>query len=133
MSMSIAIQEKRLWIGGAILVGSAVILGAFGAHAIKQHVDELSLGWWQTAVAYQKTHGLGLLALAALWPRVSVSAQKTLQSIARCFIVGTLLFSGSLYLMTLSQIRILGAITPLGGSLWIGAWGWLIVTLWREP
>lgn len=124
--------EKRLWIWGAILVGSAVVLGAFGAHAIKQHVDESSLGWWQTGVAYQKTHGLGLLALAALWSRVSTTAHKQLISIARCFRWGCLLFSGSLYVMTLTQIRALGAITPLGGSLWIVAWGWLVVTLWRE-
>ena len=124
--------EKRLWIWGAIFIGSAVVFGAFGAHAIKQHVDETSLGWWQTGVAYQKTHGLGLLALAALWPRVSVTAHKHLTYIAQCFMWGGLFFSGSLYAMTLTQVRILGAITPLGGSLWIIAWGWLIVTIWRE-
>jgi uncharacterized membrane protein YgdD (TMEM256/DUF423 family) len=124
--------ERRLWIWGAMIIGTAVVLGAFGAHAVKQHVDEISLGWWHTAADYQRVHGLGILALAALWPRVQAVTQTKLILIARCFVVGVLLFSGSLYTMTLTQMRFLGAITPVGGSLWILGWGLLIFALLKE-
>ena len=117
--------EKRLWINGALLLGLAIILGAFGAHAIKQRVDAQSLAWWETASSYHRVHALGLFALAALSPRLSEQGQQQLRKIALFLVLGIVFFSGSLYIMTLTQLRILGAITPVGGSLWIIAWLWL--------
>lgn len=126
-------QEKKLWIWGALYIALAVILGAFGAHAIKQQVDEQALGWWHTAVNYQKLHGIGLFVLATLYPRVTKELQAKLMNMAWLFILGGVFFSGSLYAMTLTQMRVLGAITPIGGSLWILAWLWLAWRLWRSP
>ena len=116
-------REARLWIAGALMVGLSVMLGAFGAHAVKQRVDSVALGWWETAADYHRAHGLALLVLAALYPRVSEAAQKHLGRAGWCFILGIALFSGSLYTMTLTQIRALGMITPIGGTLWLIGWG----------
>ena len=125
--------EKRLWVTGALLLALAIILGAFGAHAIKQRVDAQSLLWWETAASYHRIHAIGFFVLAALTPRLSEQTQTKLKKIAILFGIGLILFSGSLYTMTLTQWRILGAITPLGGSLWIVAWLWLANLLGKEP
>ena len=117
--------ERKLWIWGALYIATAIALGAFGAHAVKNRVAASALAWWETAAAYQRLHGLGLLALATLWPRVSNIMQAKLVKIAYLFLWGGFFFCGSLYAMTLSNIRILGAITPIGGSLWIVAWIYL--------
>lgn len=124
--------ERKLWIWGALYIATAIALGAFGAHAVKSRVSPDALAWWETAADYQRLHGLGLLALATLWPRVSRFSQKKLMTIAYLFIAGGLFFCGSLYAMTLTNIRVLGAITPIGGSLWILAWLWLAWTLYRD-
>ena len=115
-------QERNLWRTGALLIALAIILGAFGAHAVKARVDEVALGWWKTGASYHRTHALGLLLLAALYPRVERAAQRKLRLAAHLIVSGIILFSGSLYVMTLTQIKILGAITPIGGTLWIIAW-----------
>lgn len=97
----------------------AVALGAFGAHALKAQFDANQLNLWQTAVQYHLVHtlALGLTALlAAQRPARTVSAAGVL------FGLGILLFSGSLYALALTGLRGLGAITPLGGSLWLVAW-----------
>ena len=116
-------EERRLWVIGSLMVMTAIALGAFGAHAVKSRVDEQALGWWETAASYHRTHGLSILMIAALWPRVSESCQQRLHRVAQGFCLGTVLFSGSLYTMTLTSIRTLGMITPIGGTLWLIAWG----------
>jgi uncharacterized membrane protein YgdD (TMEM256/DUF423 family) len=115
-------RERTLWRAGALLAAAAIILGAFGAHAVKARVDAVALGWWETAASYHRTHSLGILALAALYPRIGDTAQRKIYLAFKLLVVGLVLFSGSLYLMTLTQVRILGAITPIGGTLWIIAW-----------
>jgi uncharacterized membrane protein YgdD (TMEM256/DUF423 family) len=92
------------------------------------HTTEQGLTWWKTGVVYQTTHGFGLLILALLSPYLA--NQNRVKWIALCFIGGWILFSGSLYAMTLTQIRILGAITPLGGTLWILGWGLFLICPW---
>ena len=124
--------ERKLWIWGALYIATAIALGAFGAHAVKSRVEASALAWWETAADYQRLHGLGLLGLAALSPRVPEITQNTLIKIAYLFLWGGLFFCGSLYVMTLSNLRILGAITPIGGSLWIMGWIWLAWTLYRD-
>jgi uncharacterized membrane protein YgdD (TMEM256/DUF423 family) len=106
---------SRVAVAGALLAGTAVALGAFGAHALRGALSEQQLGWWQTAVQYQLWHALALLALAALrLPRAG--------TIALLLGGGALIFSGSLYLMALTDARWLGAITPLGGLAMILGW-----------
>ena len=107
----------------------AVILGAFGAHAVKSRVDPIALGWWETAASYHRTHALGVLLLAALYPRISSVGQKKLLLAFKLLLTGFIFFSGSLYLMTLTQARFLGVITPIGGTLWIVAWVLILIAL----
>ncbi|MBX7020205.1 DUF423 domain-containing protein [Providencia rettgeri] len=94
-------------------------LGAFGAHALRAMVDASALATWQTAVLYQLLHGLGLLLIAALGNRLHPAWQSRS---AVLMLVGVLIFSGSLYILVLSGVKWLGAITPIGGVAMILAW-----------
>jgi uncharacterized membrane protein YgdD (TMEM256/DUF423 family) len=106
---------------GALLAATGVMLGAFGAHALRGTLGPAEAGWWQTAVEYQMWHALALVALAGA-PLRRVAAPAALIA------VGTLLFSGSLYAMALTGVRTLGMVTPVGGILLI--LGWLLLG-WR--
>ena len=117
--------DRRILAVGALLAVTGVALGAFGAHALRAVLDAQRLGWWQTAVSYQMWHAIALVALAATPIR-----GKTL-SIA-LLAIGTLLFSGSLYLLALSGWRWLALATPVGGILLIGGWATLLWRLFRE-
>lgn len=102
----------------------AVALGAFGAHGLKARLAPLAdaaqrLGWWETAAHYQLMHALALGLCAQLVARgTGVAAQVA----GFCFLGGIALFSGSLYAMTLTGIRGLGAVTPLGGLALLAGW-----------
>lgn len=109
---------------GAVLMALSVGLGAFGAHGLKAHVAADALGWWETGVTYQAWHGIGLLALAAL--KTDRNA-PWLERGGLSICVGVLIFSGSLFVMTVTGIRALGAITPIGGLLLI--LGWIFVAV----
>jgi uncharacterized membrane protein YgdD (TMEM256/DUF423 family) len=106
---------------GSILAFSAVLLGAFGAHALKETLSAHdSIQTWETAVRYQMWHAIALILLSM----ISLT-QPTPKMIGPCFAIGTLLFSGSLYGLALDGPKWLGPITPLGGlSLMIG---WLLL------
>lgn len=101
----------------------AVALGAFGAHGLKDHLPADLLAVWQTAVQYQFWHTLALLGIGILLTQ-GLSARSLTVS-GWLFIAGIALFSGSLYLLCLTGQRWLGAITPIGGVLWLVAWGCL--------
>ncbi|MCC4117352.1 DUF423 domain-containing protein [Aromatoleum toluclasticum] len=108
-------------IAGCLLSGLGVALGAFGAHGLRNVLGAAELGWWHTAVQYQMWHATGLLALGAgRLPNIGPAAVL--------LVLGTLVFSGSLYAMALSGWRVLGMITPIGGTLMIA--GWLLLA-WR--
>lgn len=99
----------------------AVGLGAFGAHSFKETLAaNNTTEVWKTAVLYHFMHALALLVLAAL-PAVSRAA-------ASLFVAGIVLFSGSLYLLALTNVKWLGAVTPLGGLCFLG--GWFCLVLW---
>lgn len=102
----------------------AVALGAFGAHALKNRLDAYAQGIYQTAVHYQFVHTLALLACALLM----LHWQKTtsLMVSATAFAVGIVIFSGSLYILSLTGIRWLGAVTPIGGAAFLLGWGALL-------
>lgn len=106
---------------GAALAGVAVVLGAFGAHALKSRIGAEALGWWQTAVAYQMWHALAVLALG-------LAGLRWARSAAWLLLGGAIVFSGTLYAMALGAPRWLGAVTPLGGLAMIGGWALLA---WR--
>jgi len=104
---------------GAIAAALGVALGAFGAHGLKARVTPDLLAIYETGVRYHLVHALGLLAVgwaADRWPGPWASVAGWL------FLAGILVFSGSLYLLTLTGLRWLGAITPLGGLAFIAGW-----------
>lgn len=121
-------MDRLFFALGALSAGMAVALGAFGAHALKTWLDANLLAVLETGVRYQMTHALALLAVAWAWSRWPGSL---LLASGWLFVAGTLLFSGSLYALSLSGIRGLGAVTPLGGAAWLAAWLCLAWAAWR--
>ncbi len=111
--------HRAVFISGAIIMALAVALGAFGAHGLQKMTDARGLANWETAARYQALHGLGLLILALAYNRYSTGAFTWT---ALCFILGTIIFSGSLYVLVLTGQKWLGAITPIGGTLFIVGW-----------
>lgn len=103
---------------GALFAGLAVAAGAFGAHALRSRLEPRDLEIFETAARYQMYHGLALLAVAWLLDRRITQAGGA----GWAFTAGTLVFSGTLYLMVATGTRWLGAITPVGGVLLIGGW-----------
>jgi uncharacterized membrane protein YgdD (TMEM256/DUF423 family) len=97
----------------------AVVLGAFGAHALKKMISPEMLEVYKTGVQYQFYHTFALLAVGIL---MHFNTSKALKWSGYLFVVGILLFSGSLYVMTITGIKALGIITPFGGTVWIAAW-----------
>ncbi|MGI8907862.1 MAG: DUF423 domain-containing protein [Candidatus Sumerlaeaceae bacterium] len=113
-----------------LLLGSlfgfiAVAAGAFGAHALRDRLDAYSLGVWNTAAQYQMTHSMALLLIGAF--ALSRPGITALRLSTWCFSLGILIFCGSLYALALSGTRWLGAITPLGGLLFLVGWAALAV------
>ncbi len=106
-----------LW--GAALGASAVAAGAFGAHGLKNLLPPASLEAWEIAVRYQLIHAMTLLILFAL---AQLLDSRLIPRAAQLMTVGTLCFSGSLYLLALTGSKWLGPVTPLGGSLLIAGW-----------
>ena len=116
---------------GAIALALAVVIGAFGAHALQGRLDTYSRGIYETGVMYHFFHALGILIVSML-PRVGALAESRAAWICLLLTVGILLFSGSLYALALSGVRMLGAVTPFGGLSFIGAWVLLAYWLIRE-
>ena len=105
---------------GALSAATSVVLGAFGAHALKGKLTGASLATFETAVHYQMTHSLGLLLVGVLMLVLGVKTPWL--TAAWSFAVGILLFSGSLYGLALLGWRWLGPVTPIGGALFIVGW-----------
>lgn len=117
-----------LALGGAAAL-LAVVLGAFGAHALKGRVDPAMLAVWHTGVEYHVYHALGLLAVGLVVGRLPDSA--LLRWSGWLMVAGIALFSGSLYALALSGERWLGAATPLGGFAFIAAWLLFVAAMLR--
>ena len=117
-------SNKMLLIIGASLAAFSVLMGAFASHALKNRLTEQALGWISIGVQYQMLHALMIVVLAFSlyqWPN-----WRGLKAAAYCFIIGCLLFSGSLYFMAITDIRTLGLLTPIGGVAFLSGWGVLI-------
>ena len=123
--MIIAMDKLFLCLG-SILSGVSVVLGAFATHSLKAQLSESALEIFQTGARYQMYHGLALFGVGLLLRQVE-PPQPLMVSTGIAFIVGILVFSGSLYSLSLTGIGWLGAITPLGGAAFILAWGCLAV------
>lgn len=112
-------------VAGAVLGLLAVMAGAFGAHGLRQVVDSRGLEVFQTAVTYQMYHAIGLILLGIL---SAVGLRRRILSMAAgFFLAGIVLFSGSLYLLVLTDIRWVGPVTPLGGLCFMV--GWVLVAV----
>jgi uncharacterized membrane protein YgdD (TMEM256/DUF423 family) len=120
--------DRVFFVVGALLAALAVAAGAFGAHALRSRLTADMLGVFETGVRYHLIHALALLAVAwatARWPGTAGKVAGWL------FVTGILLFSGSLYALTLSGMRALGAITPFGGAAFIVGWLALAWAAWQ--
>jgi uncharacterized membrane protein YgdD (TMEM256/DUF423 family) len=106
---------------GAILLGLAVLIGAFGAHALRERLDDYATGIYERAVFYHFVHALGLLAVG-IASAAHVASESTANLAGWLLLAGTIVFCGSLYALALSGVRKLGAITPLGGLAFVAGW-----------
>lgn len=123
-------MDTALWLRiGSALMFLAVAMGAFGAHALKGSLSEEMRTVFETAVRYQAYHALGILA--AVWIHQQFNA-KYAAAAAICFALGILLFSGSLYALTLSGVRKLGMITPIGGLCFLAGWALLVFSPYKQ-
>jgi len=116
-------------IAGAINAFLAVAFGAFGAHALKEKLSEKYLAIWETAVQYQMYHAIGLIVIGILMSSSIIGNVSQLNWAGYLMLAGILVFSGSLYVLSLSGIGILGAITPIGGVMFLAAWIFVIVAV----
>ncbi|MFB2539685.1 DUF423 domain-containing protein [Acinetobacter sp. c3-l95] len=112
----------------SINLACAIMLGAFGAHGLKNIADEQQLAWWATATQYFFYHALGLLAVAVLYHVIEIIKINLIFNLMQA---GIVLFSGSLYLMALGMPKMLGMITPIGGLCFILAWLLLAVQAFK--
>jgi len=116
---------------GATALALAVILGAFGAHGLKDRLDAYSTSVYEKAVFYHFIHALGVL-IVSLMPKSGYLTQSQAAWICGLLTAGIVLFSGSLYVLAVSRITILGAITPFGGLSFIAGWLMLAWVLLRN-
>ena len=121
-------MSKTILLTGSAFLVLAVVVGAFGAHALKGKLSDDMMEVYKTGVEYHFYHALGLLLIGVL----SLHFPSGLINWSALFLsIGVILFSGSLYLMAVTGVKWLGAITPLGGLCFIVGWILLFITVWR--
>ena len=119
-------HNSRFLFLGAVFAGLAVAAGAFGAHMLRPVLDATMLGAFETGARYQMYHALALCLLAGIAER---NPALRVAAVGWLFLIGMLLFSGSLYVLALSGVRWVGAFTPLGGAALITGWALLAWTV----
>ncbi|MGD8430773.1 MAG: DUF423 domain-containing protein [Ectothiorhodospiraceae bacterium] len=120
---------KWLLVLGSLNAFVGVAFGAFGAHALRGRLSTEMSRVWETAVQYQLVHALGLLVLGVLVAQHG--ANRPLTWAGWLMLLGVVIFSGSLYVLALSGVRWLGAITPIGGTLMLVSWLLVAWGAWR--
>lgn len=125
-------MNRKILLAAAVLGATGIVLGAFGAHALKKVLGEDSLLIFETGVRYQMYHALFLLFVG-----VSALPEKAKKTIMYLTVIGLLFFSGSLYLLATDSLnsfdfKVFGPVTPVGGFLLILAWTWLFVGIMRK-
>lgn len=124
-------EVAKKWIGiGSILVMLSVMIGAFGAHMLEPIIGEDKISVYETGVQYHMIHALGIILIGVI-AKVFGEAKLLVWS-ARLLFIGIILFSGSLYALSISGLGPLGAITPLGGVSFIAGWICLAVTTLKK-
>lgn len=119
---------KLFIILGAVNAFIAVALGAFGAHGLEGKIPDKYLATWNTAVDYQMFHAAGLLVIGLLAGKIS---SPLINWSGWLMFIGIILFSGSLFVLSITQIKVLGAITPLGGVSFLVAWVLMIIAAYK--
>lgn len=122
-------KNRTILLAGAIFMALAVLLGAFGAHALKKVLAPDMLVIYKTGVEYQFYHALGLLLIGLIGFHIQ---SKYLRWSGLLISIGIIIFSGSLYVLTLSGIKALGAITPIGGLSFVAGWIFLAIAIWKR-
>lgn len=122
-------KNRNVLLAGAVFMALGVLLGAFGAHALKKSLSPEMLDVYKTGVEYQFYHALGLLLVGLIRFRIE---SKWLNWSGIFLIFGILIFSGSLYALSISGIKIVGAITPIGGLAFVAGWICLAVGILRK-
>jgi uncharacterized membrane protein YgdD (TMEM256/DUF423 family) len=113
-------HASRSFLLGALSAALTILLGAFGAHVLKDRLTPADLEIFEKGVRYQMYHAFGLCLSGLLL--ADLGSSRALRLAAHCFLWGTVLFSGSLYLLVLTNTRWLGAVTPFGGTLFVIGW-----------
>lgn len=121
------LSKDQSFRSGAIFASLGIVLGAFGAHILKEQLTSQMLTNFETGVRYQMYAALGLMLLGLPTTPNTNAAVSTRQLAPLLLIIGLVIFSGSLYIMALTGMRWLGAITPIGGVLLIGGFIWAAV------
>ncbi|BAU12640.1 hypothetical protein LEP3755_31710 [Leptolyngbya sp. NIES-3755] len=115
---------------GAILAGISVAGGAFATHALRAKLDDRALEIFETGARYQMYHAIALILVAFFITQTNF-ANPLLTASGIAFIIGIVLFSGSLYALSLSGVKILGAVAPIGGTAFMVGWACLAISAWR--
>lgn len=124
-------KAKHFLISGSLFMALAVGFGAFGAHIVQDMLSPDRFEVFKTAVEYHFYHAIGLLIVGLIGQRIEPS--KWIAWSGYCMIGGILIFSGSLYILTLTDTSWLGAVTPLGGFAFILGWCFLILAILKQP
>ena len=122
-------MSKTILMTASILLALAVAIGAFGAHGLKAHLSDEMLQTYKTGVEYHFYHAIGLLLVGVL---AVTMPSAYLKWSAILLTAGIVLFSGSLYVLAVTGIKALGAITPLGGLSFIAGWILLFIAVWKK-
>ena len=120
-------SRRQAGIAACLFAGTAVLAGAFGAHALRDRLGADAIAIWRTAVDYQFWHALALLGIAVL----AVEPTPALRWATRAFVIGIILFSGSLYALALGAPRMIGLLTPFGGLAFVAGWACLLAFFLR--
>ncbi|WP_145047925.1 MULTISPECIES: DUF423 domain-containing protein [Paenibacillus] len=123
-------MQRKWMMLGAILTMLSVAIGAFGAHIVKEHIDAKALATYETGVQYHMIHAVALLIVGLTAGQLGESAK--LRWSARLLLIGIIVFSGSLYVLSTTGIKILGAITPIGGVAFIAGWLLFALDVWQR-
>jgi len=126
-------MNKKIAITGVILISLSIILGAFGAHPLKEVLTSKQMTSYDVGIRYQMYHGLGLLILGLNTNKI----KNSLSVVYWLLLLGTIMFSGSIYLLSLQdlmgvKLSFLGPVTPLGGVLMISGWIVLVIKLLKD-
>lgn len=123
-------MQRKWMMLGAVLTMLSVAIGAFGAHMLKEKIGADAIAVYETGVQYHMIHAIGLLIIGLTAGHLGSSTK--LKWAARLLFIGIIIFSGSLYVLSISGIKILGAITPIGGVAFIVGWLLLAIDVWQR-